>query len=71
MIKLGSDILDKQHVQFVVPKNVYEGLFIADGKGFSLMGTNMTPGFMTKTVGSRGVLLKLYPAARKYIIKLT
>ncbi len=44
-ITLGHDILNQQHVQFRVPKNVWQGAKLAEGGQFALLGTTMSPGY--------------------------
>jgi len=44
-IILGHDILKGQVVQCVVPMQVWQGSFLAEGGRFALMGTTMAPGF--------------------------
>ena len=42
---LGSDILAGNHVQIVVPSNIWPGLSLKEGGRFALMGTTVAPGF--------------------------
>jgi hypothetical protein len=45
VLTLGPDLMDGQHVQFVVPAGVWQGArLIGDGK-VALLGCTVTPGF--------------------------
>ena len=45
VIILGSDILNGQHPQVVVPGEVWQGARLIPGGSFALMGTTVAPGF--------------------------
>jgi uncharacterized protein len=44
-VTLGQDILAGQHVQFVVPRGVWQGSRVRRGGRFALMGTTLAPGY--------------------------
>jgi len=44
-IILGPDIKAGQHLQFVIPRGVWQGSYLVEGGRFALMGTSMAPGF--------------------------
>jgi len=70
---LGSDILNDEHVQYLVKSGNYQGLRLKDGGEFALLGTTMFPGYRDEsyTHGDRNNLLEKYPDAKEYILKLT
>jgi predicted cupin superfamily sugar epimerase len=70
---LGPDIENRQHPQFLIPKNVWQGSRLLKGGGFALLGTTLFPGFDVADYrqGSRKDLLKLYPKQKDLITKLT
>jgi predicted cupin superfamily sugar epimerase len=72
-IILGPDIEKKDHhVQFVVPRGVWQGSYLIGGGRFALMGTTMSPGFDFEDHISADCekLIKTYPRYRKLIEKL-
>jgi predicted cupin superfamily sugar epimerase len=70
---LGPDILNGQHVQFVVPAGVWQGSHLVAGGRFALMGTTMAPGYDNDdyTGGERAVLQAQYPDQAELIRQLT
>lgn len=71
---LGQDILQGQHVQYVVPREVWMGSHLLPGGQFALMGTTMAPGFTNDDYigGEREALIKQYPEeAERIITRLT
>jgi len=44
-IKLGSDIFNDEYVQYLVPKNTWQGAKLAEGGTYALLGTTVSPGF--------------------------
>lgn len=72
-ITLGSDIATGQHVQFVVPKFVWQGAALNDGGKFALMGTTVSPAFDFDDfeLAGRETLLAEFPSHREWIMKLT
>jgi predicted cupin superfamily sugar epimerase len=72
-IVLGQDVLADQHVQFVVPREVWQGSYLLPGGRFALMGTTMAPGFdfQDYVAGDRSELSRRYPEAKTLIERLT
>jgi len=72
-IVLGPDVLGGQHVQFVVPRGVWQGSRLVYGGSFALMGTTMAPGFdfADWTEGNRDALVREYPEHAELIRALT
>lgn len=72
---LGPDILDGQHVQFVVPAGVWQGSFLKPGgqDGYAFIGTTMAPGFHDSDYqgGDRNLLAEKYPPQSSLIKRLT
>jgi predicted cupin superfamily sugar epimerase len=71
-ITLGSDIEAGQHVQFVVPRGIWQGSYLIEGGRFALMGTTMFPGFdfTDYEPGDPGILSKAYPHCTDLINRL-
>ena len=44
-IILGQNILEDNHVQFVVPKGVWQGSRLLPGGNYALLGTTVSPRF--------------------------
>ncbi len=72
-IVLGRDILDGQHVQFVVPRGVWQGSRLVPGGKYALMGTTMSPGYTQDDFvpGEREALTAQYPTQAESIARLT
>lgn len=72
-IVLGPDVLSGQRVQFVVPRDVWQGSRVLAGGSFALMGTTMAPGFDLAdwAEGKRDELLRQYPEHAELIRALT
>ena len=74
-VTLGPDILNGQHVQYVVPRDVWQGARLIPGgaQGFALFGTTMVPGFNSADFegGERAALCAAYPQAADAIKALT
>lgn len=72
-IVLGQDVLGGQHVQYVVPRGVWQGSRLITGGRFALLGTTMAPAFDAQDfeAGSREELLQSYPRAAELIRALT
>ena len=72
-IILGKEIDKGQHVQFVVPRGVWQGSHLLPGGLFALMGTTMAPGFDFHDYvgGDRAELSMRYPEVKALIEKLT
>lgn len=71
-IIMGQDLAAGQHVQFVVPRGVWQGSRVAPGGRFSLIGTTMAPGFLFSDYESadRDALLAQYPQERERILAM-
>jgi hypothetical protein len=72
-VVLGQNVLEGQHVQFVVPRGVWQGSHLLPGGLFALMGTTMAPGFDFQDYvgGDRSELSMRYPDVKALIEKLT
>lgn len=72
-IILGPDLLGGQHVQYVVPRSVWQGSRLIPGGRFALLGTTMAPGFDARdfTLGSRQELVRQFPDHATLIRELT
>jgi uncharacterized protein len=72
-IALGQDIAAGQQLQVVVPKNLWQGMFLNDGGAFALLGTTVAPGFDFDDfeVAPRADLIRQYPAHTALIERLT
>jgi uncharacterized protein len=70
---LGADVLAGERPQVVVPKGVWQGLFLNPGGQFALLGTTVAPGFEFADfeLGSRESLIRQYPAFGRWIERLT
>ena len=64
-IKLGSNIFEGEQIQYLVPKNTWQGAKLADGGEFALLGTTVSPGFefedFTKAKTCKNEILSKYP----------
>ena len=71
--ELGPDLRRGQHLQFVVPGNVWQGARVIPGGRFALLGTTMSPGFDPKDfeLGDREELLRQFPQSAELIRSLT
>ena len=45
IIKMGSNIFEDEIIQYVVPKNTWQGTKLMEGGSFALLGTTVSPGF--------------------------
>ena len=72
-IVLGPGILGGQRVQFVVPRDAWQGSRLIPGGSFALMGTTMAPGFdfADWTEGKADELIREYPEYAELIRALT
>jgi uncharacterized protein len=72
-IALGQDILAGQQLQVMVPRGVWQGMFLNDGGAFALLGTTVSPGFdfADFELGTREALLRQYPSCAALIERLT
>jgi predicted cupin superfamily sugar epimerase len=71
-IILGSKVLENQHVQYIIPANVWQAGFMIPGGRYSLFGCTMAPGFTSKgfQAGIAIELLKQYPDRAEDIKRL-
>jgi predicted cupin superfamily sugar epimerase len=72
-ITLGQDILAGQQLQVVVPRGVWQGMFLNDGGRFALLSTTVSPGFdfADFEIGVRDALTAEYPSSAALIERLT
>lgn len=72
-VVLGQDLLGGQQVQFLAPKEVWQGSRVIDGGAYALLGTTMAPGYEDEDflLGEREALLAEYPDQAALIKKLT
>lgn len=73
-VMLGSDLKGKQEPQVIVKRDTWQGLRLQSGqKGWSLMGTSVSPGFdyADFEVGRRTALLKEFTEFSDQIIRYT
>jgi len=70
---LGPDLIGGQHLQAVVPRNVWQGSFLNPGGEFALLGTTVAPGFDYADFehGVRDDLLRQFPDQVDLICRLT
>jgi predicted cupin superfamily sugar epimerase len=70
---LGQDILNRQTVQFTVPRGVWQGSHLLPGGQFALAGTTMAPGYVDADYegGGRDELIRSYPQEAGLIRRLT
>ncbi len=45
VVKLGTDLLNGEVPQYIVPYGTWQGARLADGGSYALMGTTVAPGF--------------------------
>ena len=72
-VVLGPNVLNGDHVQFVIPRDVWQGSRLIKGGNFALMGTTMAPGFDLAdwSEGKRTELVRAYPEHGDFIRALT
>ena len=72
-VVLGPDVLAGQQVQFVVPRDVWQGSRLRAGGEWALLGTTMAPGYSPEDYsgGEREELLRRYPEQAELIRTLT
>jgi uncharacterized protein len=72
-ITLGTDIMQGQQVQVIVPKNTWQGSLLKAGGRYALLGTTMAPGFDYADYenGTAADLERLYPEKKDWISRLT
>ena len=72
-ITLGQDILAGHHLQYAVPKGVWQASSLTAGGNFALMGCTVAPGFDFDDYehGDWEYLLRHFPMHHATIMKLT
>jgi len=72
-VVLGSNLLNGQRPQFIVPRGTWQGARLIPGGRWALLGTTVAPGFDRRdfALGGRTALLKQYPRYRALISALT
>ena len=45
LTKMGSNVLEGEHPQVIVPRNDWQALKLVDGESWALLGTTVAPGF--------------------------
>ncbi len=70
---MGSDVMNGQLPQVVVPKGTWQATRLMDGKNWALLGTTVSPGFEFEDfeMGEREDLIKAFPQLRNDIIRFT
>jgi len=70
---LGPDLGRGWSLQALVPGGVWQGLRVAPGGGWALLGTQVFPGFDFKDfeTADRGALMRAYPHLKDVIIEFT
>jgi predicted cupin superfamily sugar epimerase len=73
VLTMGTDILNDQQLQVVVPRDTWQGSFLNPGGNFALLGCSMAPGFEFEDYehGARETLLRSYPNREELILRLT
>ena len=65
IIKMGSNIFSGEQIQYLVPKNTWQGAKLAKGGKFALLGTTVSPGFeyedFVQAKTYKNEILKQYP----------
>ena len=71
-VLMGSDLRSGQVPQVVVPRGHWQGMLLADGGSFALLGTTVAPGFSFDDFeeGDAAELSAKYPAFRGIIGRL-
>jgi uncharacterized protein len=73
IVILGPDVLNRQHPQFVVPRDTWQGSTPLGPLGYSFFGNTLAPGFDFQDfeMGYREELQKQYPQFADHIARLT
>lgn len=71
-VTLGSDLMSDQKIQYLVPKNTWQGSYLLEGGRFALMGTTVSPAFDQEdfSLGKKDFLSKKYPDREDLIKRL-
>ena len=69
---IKETILNKSNVQYVVPANVWFGVYLPEGSKFAFMGCTVAPAFHFSDfeMGSKDTMLAEFPKAKDMIEKL-
>jgi len=72
-ITMGTDILNGQKIQFVVPANVWQAGELSQDGIYALYGCTMAPGFTGSCFegGAKGELIKQFPKQKEVIKRLS
>ena len=72
-IAIGNDLAAGQRPQVLVPSGVWQGVRVAAGGEYALVGATVSPGFdfADFEMGDRETLCAQYPAARELLEALT
>ena len=72
-VLIGSDVLNGQTPQVIVPAGMWQGTRLKEGGQFALMGTTVSPGFefVDFELASREEMLKRFPDKREDVLKYT
>jgi uncharacterized protein len=70
---MGADIYGGEKLQLLCPADVWQGHRVMPGGRWSLIGSTMSPGFISRAfmAGEREELCSSYPAAADFITALT
>jgi hypothetical protein len=73
IVTIGSRVEAGEHPQVLVPGGVWQGVRVAPGGRYALVGATVTPGFdfADFAMGDRAVLVTLYPDRAENIAALT
>jgi hypothetical protein len=73
IVTLGCDLLNDQQPQVIVPRDIWQGSFLAGEGKFALLGTTVAPGFDFEDFeyGRRDELVEQYPGRKELIVRLT
>jgi len=72
-LELGNNLEKGQHLQLVVPAGTWQGLCLAEGGCYALLGTTVSPGFEWDDfeLANRNKLIAEYPNEVELINRLT
>jgi predicted cupin superfamily sugar epimerase len=72
-ILMGTNPLEGQHVQYVVPANSWQAGYMLSGGRYSLFGCTMSPGFTSNgfEAGIAADLIAQYPTREADIVRLS
>ena len=72
-VVLGQEVFSGQHVQYVVPRDVWQGSRLIPGGDFALLGTTMAPGYTQPDfeLAEKDIMLARYPEFAELIEHLT